>query len=218
MKTILIILFLITPITLQAQLHNTEEWISRYLSPCPKIENNRVCLKKTRRNFDRMLKHKKLIFEYLDKYNLPRWLGTICIIESECYEKATSRDRKTQRILAVGFMQIAPINLVHHLTKTRGPINGYHIITKPTREKAINRGYDLETNIEIACKILRHLYDKYGNDQHKTVLMAYNAGETRIDRALRGIGKPLRDETLNYFHQLLALQNIMDGYDVYFGD
>jgi hypothetical protein len=218
MKYIITLIIILTPILTQASIFSEEEWAAKYLSPCPKIPDNRVCKSKTKRNLKRMLKHKAILFKYLDKYNLPRWLGVICIIESECYDKATSRDKKTQRILAVGFMQIAPVNLIYYSTKTRGPINGHYVITKPTRAKAIEIGYDLEKNIEISCKILRYLYDKYGKNQHETVLRAYNAGETRIDRAMKGLGSPLKPQTLNYYFQLLALKNILEGYSDYFSD
>jgi len=57
--------------------------------------------------------------------------------------------------------------------------------------------------------MLKHLYEKYGKESHETVVRAYNAGETRIDKALKGIGKPLKDETINYFHQLMALQVLL---------
>jgi membrane-bound lytic murein transglycosylase D len=213
MKTIIIILLIITPITAHSELWSTEEWISRYLSPCPKTPGNRVCYNKTKRNFKRMLEYKDLIFKHLDRNGLPRWLATICIIESECTENAISKAG------AIGLFQIMPSNLVYYLTKkSKKPKFGYWIIAKPTRKTAINAAKDAETNTEIACKMLKHLYEKYGKNSHEVVVRAYNAGETRIDRALKGIGKPLTHETLNYLPQLLALQEIMDAADVYLSD
>ena len=125
MKYILIILLIITPVTTQAALFSTEEWVSMYLSPCPKTPDNRVCYAKTKRNLKRMLSNKKLLLKYLTKYNLKKWLGIICVVESECYEKAISKDKKTGRILAVGFMQIAPSNLIYYLTTNWNGID-YH--------------------------------------------------------------------------------------------
>jgi len=215
-RILLLIILLTIPLTSLAALFSTEEWVSMYLSPCPKTPDNRVCFDKTKRNFGRMLKYKKLLFGYLEEYNLPMWLATICVIESECYKKALSKS-KTGRVLAVGLMQIAPVNLKYYLRREWSGFN-YNYIGTPKLKHAISKGMDPEVNVEIACKILRHLYDKYGHDQHETVTRAYNAGETRINKALKVIGKPLKDETLNYFFQLMALQILIDGYDVYFSD
>jgi hypothetical protein len=212
MKSIIIILLIITPITAQSYLHSTEEWVSMYLSPCPKTPGNRVCYSKTKRNFKRMLKYKKLLFKHLDEYGLPHWLATIPFIESEYVNKTPSKAG------AIGLWQIMPNNLIHYLTKTKGPVNGYYIILKPTKEKAISKGEDPEINTEIACKMLKHLYEKYGKNNEETIVRAYNAGETRIDKALNGLGKPLKDETLNYYKQLMALQQLINGYEDYFGD
>lgn len=213
---IILILFLL-PIVAHSDVYSTEEWATKYLSPCNQNTPNHVCIDKTKRNFKRMLKYKDMMFEQLEKYNLPLWLATIPFIESEYTEKAISRSG------AIGLWQIMPHNLVHYLTKKRGPIFGYYTITKPTKEKAIKIGSDAKKNTIIACKMLKHLYEKYGRDAHKKVVMAYNAGEFRIDCqnpkskklalrcAERGIlGKQLTDETLNYFPQLMALQMLLD--------
>lgn len=215
MKWLLVLVFLSR--TAYSDVFSTEEWAARYLSPCGKNTPNHVCINKTRRNFKRMLKYKDMMFEQLEKYNLPLWLATIPFIESEYTEKAISRSG------AIGLWQIMPHNLVHYLTKKRGPINGYYFITKPTKEKAIKIGSDAKKNTIIACKMLKHLYEKYGRDADKKVVMAYNAGEFRIDCqnpkskklalrcAERGIlGKPLTDETTNYYEQLMALQMLLD--------
>lgn len=203
MKTIIIILLIISPISAFSELHSTESWTSRYLSPCPKQPTNRVCFTKTKRNFKRMLKYKGMILEYLAKYNLPGWLATIPFIESEYTERAISKSG------AIGLWQIMPRNIQFYNTKTRIAFQTI-IITKPTiaRAKKIGRGPKKST--EIACKMLSHLYSKYGKDSHETVVRAYNAGETRIDKALKGIGKPLKDETINYYHQLLSLQVLLN--------
>jgi soluble lytic murein transglycosylase-like protein len=42
--------------------------------------------------------------------------------------------------------------------------------------------YDIEQNIRGGVLFLRHLQDRYGDDL-KTLLAAYNAGETQVDRA-----------------------------------
>ncbi len=217
MEKIVLIILLLIPLNLQAALHSTEEWASRYLSPCPKKLDNRVCFDKTKRNFKRMLIYKKLMFKYLDEYNLPRWLATIPFIESEYTPKALSKNKKTGRILAVGLWQIAPSNLIYYLTTKWNGVN-FHYKRIPKRNHAIKLGKNAETSTKVACKILKYLYEKYGKDNHETVVRAYNAGETRIDRARKGLGKPLKDETLNYFSQLMSLQQIMDGADVFLSD
>ena len=58
--------------------------------------------------------------------------------------------------------------------------------------------------------MLKHLYEKYGKENHETVVRAYNAGERRINNALKGLGRPLKDETINYYAQLMALQMLLD--------
>ena len=209
-RTLLILILLIIPLSSAAAIHSTEEWVARYLSPCPEIPDNRVCYEKTKRNFKRMLKYKKLLFKHLDRYGLPRWLATIPFIESEYTEKAISKSG------AIGLWQIMPSNLQYYLTTKWNGIN-YKYTRKPKILYAIKIGSDPEKNTEIACKMLKHLYEKYGKD-NKTVVRAYNAGETRIDKARKGIGKPLKDETLNYYPQLMALQKIMNGANVFLVD
>jgi membrane-bound lytic murein transglycosylase D len=59
-----------------------------------------------------------------------------------------------------------------------------------------------------ACVFIKHLFSKYKN--WKTALMAYNAGEPRIDNYLANKGDPLTSETLNYYPQLMALQKIIN--------
>lgn len=187
----------------KAQVFIPEEWVVKYVSKCPKIPNGRVCKDKTKRNFLRMLKHKKMVFKYLDKHNLPKWLATIPIIESDYTPNAISKAS------AVGMWQVMPWMLQHYLTTYWSGIN-YKYRRKPKRSHAIKQGKDPETSTKVAVKILKHLYEKYGRDNHETVVRAYNAGETRIDKALKGLGKPLSDETLNYYNQLMALQILLD--------
>ena len=202
MKIVLLIILLI-PTIAHSQIYSTEEWVARYLSPCVKTRPNHVCFDKTKRSFKRMIRYKDMMFKYLDEYNLDRWLATIPFIESEYTEKVASKAG------AVGLWQIMPWNLQYYQTKRWNGIN-FHYTRKPKRNYAVKQGHNPKVNTEIACKMLKHLYEKYGREEHETVVRAYNAGETRIDRALKGIGKPLTDETLNYYQQLLALQILLD--------
>ncbi len=203
MIKILIILLIIFPNIALSQVHTPKEWVKRYTSKCISKTTNRVCIDKTKRNFKRMIKHKKMLFTHLEKYNLPLWLATIPFIESEYAEKAISRAG------AVGMWQVMPHNLQHYMTTRWNGIN-YHYTRRPKRNYAINQGKKPEINTDIACRMLSHLYSKYGKNNHETVVRAYNAGETRIDKALKGLGKPLTDETLNYYNQLMALQILLD--------
>jgi len=81
------------------------------------------------------------------------------------------------------------------------------IETKPTISfcKRIGKNPDVSTKVSIW--ILKRLYSKYGN--WRDSLMGYNAGSGRIDNYLKGKGKPLTFETLNYYTQLLAIQEYM---------
>ena len=150
-----------------------------------------------------MLKHKDMMFRNLSRYNLPLWLATIPFIESEYTEHAISRAS------AVGMWQVMPRNLQYYLTTKWNGIN-YQYTRKPKLSYAIKQGKKAEISTDIACRMLSHLYSKYGKNSHETVVRAYNAGETRIDKALKGLGKPLTDETLNYYNQLMALQILLD--------
>jgi len=106
----IVLILIILPNIAFAQVHTSKEWVKRYTSKCITATTNRVCIDKTRRNFKRMLKHKDMLFQHLNKYNLPLWLATIPFIESEYAEKAISRSG------AVGMWQIMPHNLQHYLT------------------------------------------------------------------------------------------------------
>ena len=224
MKKLILIILLIIPLNIHAEIHSAEEWTARYLSPCPKIPDNRVCFEKTKRNFKRMLGYKDMIIKKLDEHNLPGWLGIICVIESECTEKAISKAG------AVGLFQVMPFLIQHYKTKITVAF-GYEHRIRPTIKKSREIGLKAEKNTDIAVTHLKVLYEKYGKDNHKTVLRAYNAGEFRIDCqnpkskkmikrcATAGIlGKPLKPETLNYYQQLLGLRNILEGYNDYFTD
>jgi len=137
MKSIIIILLLLSPIQAHSAQHSMEEWVSRYISPCPKIPDNRVCFDKTKRNFKRMLKHKSMILKHLDEYNLPGWLSTIPFIESEYTPDAISRAG------AVGMWQIMPANLVYYLTTKWNGIN-YNYQRSPKLSHAIKTGKNAE--------------------------------------------------------------------------
>lgn len=203
----LLILLIIIPDILLASIFTSEEWKSMYLRECPVPDNGAVCFDKTKRNFKSLARYQRMILGKLNKYGLPRWFGTIPFIESEFVNSATSHQG------AVGLWQIMPRNLQHYLTKkSKKPILGWYIIRKPTIDKAIQLGRDPEKNTEVACKLLSELwmkYKKYGKNRAKYTLMAYNAGEPKVDRWIAGKGT-IKPETMNYYYQLMALQQILD--------
>ena len=165
-----------------------------------------------------------MMFKYLDEYNLDRWLATIPFIESEYTEKARSK-RYSKRLkrdvtLAIGLWQVSPGNLQSYLTTFWNGIN-YKYRRSPKLSHAIKLGYKPKISTEVACKLLVDLYANYRRSKYKVyiknpddidrfVVMAYNAGQTRVDNALKGMGKPLKPETLNYYFQLTALQVMLD--------
>ena len=219
-RRILIIILLLIPLNLSAANYlSTDDWIREYIKPCIKNQRPGIqCFDNTRKMFKQLSKHRSMITGYLKKYDLPLWIGTIPIIESEFNYYAESLAS------AIGLWQIMPTNLIYYLTtKTNntGTFLGWErtviIIKRPTRKKAVKLGKDPKISTEIACKMLAHLYNKYRNHKlvkksqlDKVVVMAYNAGETRIDKWLRGEGKPLKPETINYYFQLLAIQELID--------
>jgi membrane-bound lytic murein transglycosylase D len=151
-----------------------------------------------------------MILKKLNKYRLDQWLGTIPIIESGMGYKAISGSG------AIGLWQIMPDNLIHYMKKRFRTKNGQWVWT-PDTEYAIEKGQDPKVSTDIACKILRHLYDRFGKDKRvkqrdldKIVVMAYNSGETRISKWLDKKGKSLMAQTYNYYPQLQAIQMILD--------
>ena len=66
--------------------------------------------------------------------------------------------------------------------------------------------YDPEINVRYGCWYLRHLLDKYADEQ--TALAAYNAGQDNVDRwRRRGVGIQF-GETRHYVARVQELKEI----------
>jgi membrane-bound lytic murein transglycosylase D len=147
--------------------------------------------------------YQKLTFKYLDKYGLPRWLATVPIVESSYNHKATST------MGALGLWQLMPFNIKRYKTR-RIKVLGREIKIVPTEKQIKWYGYNPVLSTQLATKHLAMLYSKYRDYENteELALMAYNAGETTVNRWLAG-KKKLPDETANYYRKLMAIQYIM---------
>jgi soluble lytic murein transglycosylase len=66
--------------------------------------------------------------------------------------------------------------------------------------------YDPDINIRYGCWYLRHLLEKYGDEQ--TALAAYNAGQRNVDQWLRVGGGIRFRETRHYVARISELRRI----------
>lgn len=209
MKTSLIILMLF-PFTVYGL--TVDEWLAKYQRPCKSVSANKVCKERLDRSLQKMKNSK--VPKILEENNLPLWLATIPIIESDYDNNAISKAG------AVGAFQIMPYNIQQFYIRRRNfkmplkTISGIKIVntiieTKPTIEACRELAKDIEINTKIASWLLKRLYQKY-NDWH-LALMAYNSGDVRVDNYLKGKGPPLKFETENYFQQLMAIQKYIEG-------
>lgn len=141
-------------------------------------------------NFVYPIKYKEDILTYSDKFQLsPSLVSSIIYVESH-FKKDSVSNRG-----AVGLMQIMP----------------------NTAESFYDGEFDAKmlknpsTNIEIGCRFLNYLFDKYG--EINMVLACYNAGETQA-RAWKGGDKILAlskitfAETRNYILKVKKFQNV----------
>jgi len=150
-----------------------------------------------------MQAYQKLVFKYIDKEGLPRWLATVPIVESSYNDTARSPAG------ALGLFQIMPFNI--RAWKTRKiKILGRIVEIVPTDKQVERYGFNPVVSAQLATKHLSRLYRRYRDHENteELALMAYNAGEGKINRWLAG-KTTLADETLNYYPKLMALQYIM---------
>ena len=161
--------------------YTPDQWIILYQRDCQSVKENQVCYQRLEETLSRAFANRLMVLYYLKKHNIPSWLATIPIIESKYSSDAVSKSG------AVGMWQFMPATAKeYNLTDRKNPVK----------------------STKAACWHLNYLYLKY-NDWG-LVLMAYNAGETRIDNYLAKKGDPLTFETLNYYPQLMALQKIIE--------
>lgn len=165
----------------EARGYTSDQWIILYQRDCYQVLKNQACKQKLEKTLSRAFANRLMILYYLKKYNIPAWIATVPIIESSYFSDAVSKSG------AVGMWQFMPDTAVeYNLNDRMNPIE----------------------STKAACRYLTYLYGKYNN--WKIALMAYNAGENRIDNYLKNKGSPLASETLNYYPQLMALQKIID--------
>lgn len=175
----------------EAKSYTPDQWVGLYQRDCQTVKENMVCKQNLEKTLSRAFANRLMVLYYLKKHDIPAWIATVPIIESEYRNDAKSYTKpkppKKPKVLAVGLWQF----------------------TKDTAEDfgLIDRKNPVEST-KAACRYLNHLYIKYGD--WKISLMAYNAGEDRIDNFLKMRGKPLKFQTLNYYPQIMALQKIID--------
>lgn len=208
-KTIIAVILIVMPLTSYGL--TVDEWLVLYKRPCANVKVNQVCRGRLNRSLLRM--KNSIVPELLKKNGLPLWLSTIGIVESDYNNDAVSKAG------AVGALQVSPYNIQSFFTKKEikkgvriysGKLKFTETIieTKPTIESCRWLGKDPKINAEVAIWLLKDLYGRYKN--WRLALLAYNSGQPRIDAYLRGEGKPLTFETLNYYQQLLAIQRYME--------
>ncbi len=133
-----------------------------------------------------------MILKILKKYDIPEEIGYLPLLESNFKIKAISRAR------AKGLWQFMKSTALLYGLK----VNWW-----------IDERYNPEKATDAAARLLKHLYDKY--QDWYLALAAYNAGEGKVDRALRRTGvndfmhlaktRYLKRETRNYVPAFLAL-------------
>jgi hypothetical protein len=197
----LLIIILLIPIQAQAKVYTKNEWINLYLRDCaPEMY---ACRQELEMNFGRMLGYQKMVFKYLDKEGLPRWLATVPIVESSYNNKARSPAN------AIGLWQIMKFNIKAWKTR-KIKILGRVVEIVPSDKQVERYGFNPIVSTQLATKHLGRLYKQYAHYENteELALLAYNAGETKINRWLAG-ETTLSEETLNYYTKLMAIQYII---------
>ena len=115
-----------------------------------------------------------LIQRIADEYQVdPVLVRAVMRVESDFHPDAVSRKG------AKGLMQLMPAT---------------------AQSYGVDDVFDIEQNIRGGVSFLRHLQDRYGDDL-RTLLAAYNAGETAVERAGRDV--PAFSETQQYVVDVL---------------
>jgi soluble lytic murein transglycosylase len=118
----------------------------------------------------------------------PALLAAVIYAESKFHADARSSSG------AVGLMQLLPDTAKGIAVHTGGTRFQLSDLTNP------------ELNVRYGAWYLRHLLDKYGDEQ--TALAAYNAGQQNVDE-WRARGEPIQfSETRQYVHRVEELKSI----------
>ena len=175
----------------EARAYTPDQWIKFYQRDCQTVNPNQACKQRLEKTLSRTFANRLMVLYYLKKHNIPSWLATVPIIESEYRSNAESYTNpeppEKPKVLAAGLWQF----------------------TKDTaKDFELKDRYNPVESTKAACLLLNKLYRKYKD--WELALMAYNAGRSRINNYLSGIGPPLKPQTINYYPQLRALQKIID--------
>ena len=116
------------------------------------------------------------------------------LLAAVIYQESRFRADARSRAGAVGLMQLLPSTAM-----------GIAIRTGGTRFR-VSDLYDPEINVRYGCWYLRHLLDRYEDEQ--TALAAYNAGQANVDRWRRE-GRGIQfAETRDYVARVDELKDI----------
>jgi soluble lytic murein transglycosylase len=135
------------------------------------------------------LSYEQIVRGHAHNYDLdPALLAAVIYQESKF--KANARSRSG----AIGLMQLLP-----------DTAKGIAVHTGGTRFR-VDDLYDPEINVRYGAWYLRHLIEKYGNEE--TALAAYNAGQDNVDRWQRA-GQGIEfSETRSYVDRVEELKGI----------
>ena len=135
------------------------------------------------------LRYEEIVVGHAENYDLePHLLAAVIYQESKFDADAVSDSG------AVGLMQLLPETAQGIADRTGG--SGWH------ERDLVNP----ELNIRYGSWYLRHLLDKYGDEE--LALAAYNAGQTNVDRWREEGGGIRFAETRHYVHRVLELKAV----------
>ena len=135
------------------------------------------------------LRYEHIVRGHAENYRLdPALVAAVIYQESKFKPEARSESG------AIGLMQLLPDTALGIAQRTGG--TSFHV----------DDLLDPELNIRYGSWYLRHLLDKYGDDE--TALAAYNAGQTNVDRWRRE-GKGIEfGETRHYVDRVEELRDV----------
>ena len=135
------------------------------------------------------LRYEVIVRGHAQNYRLdPALLAAVIYQESKFRPDARSRSG------AIGLMQLLP-----------GTAKGIALRTGGARFR-VSDLYDPELNVRYGAWYLRHLLDRYGDEE--TALAAYNAGQANVDRWRADGGRIRFAETRRYVRRVKELKEI----------
>ena len=208
MKYILILLLL--PTVLNAQVYTEEQWVSLYLRDCGNLTEEYACKQNLEKQLGLMYAYGDFITRELKSAGLSPRFAFIPLVESGYKEKAISEDG------ALGLWQLMPYHIKE--SKTREvEFFGRKIEIVPTDEKVTQYGLNAVLNTEVAIDHLLMLYKSFryeNGDTERYIIMAYNGGRTMMNNHIYKSGK-IPDESLNYYNRYMAVHHIVKHMRLY---